>query len=96
MELIIYTCIPYMIWLGIDVFRYNKNLKKGRDIYQINQMVNIAVLCGILASFSGNFEVTKNMIITTIGVYGLIYTIYWAICLILKRKYDILFKSTKS
>lgn len=32
MVLVIYTVIPYMIWLGIDVFRYNKSLKKGKRV----------------------------------------------------------------
>jgi hypothetical protein len=33
MGLVIFSVIPYMIWLGLDFFRYNKNLKKKEKIY---------------------------------------------------------------
>lgn len=88
MGFVIYSVIPYMIWLGIDVFRYNKNFKKGKDTFQINQLGNVMVYSGILASFSSNVDFSKDMIVTMIGFHAVLYVVYWVTCLFVRRKYD--------
>lgn len=88
MALVIYSVIPYMIWLGIDFFRYNKNLKKGKDTFQINQIGNVMFSSANLAGFSGNFDFSKDMIITMIGLYAVLYVVYWFACLFVRRKYE--------
>jgi hypothetical protein len=87
MGLVIISVISYMIWLGIDLYRYNKNLKKGKDTFQINQLVNVMVCNGSLASFSTNVDLSKNMIATMIGLYAVVYAVYWVTCLFVRRKY---------
>ena len=88
MGFVIYSIIPYVIWLGIDVFRYNKNFKKGKDTFQINQLANVGVASGSLAAFSSNIDFTKNMTATMIGLYAMVYAVYWVVCLFIRRKYD--------
>ncbi|MBZ9606708.1 hypothetical protein G9F73_002500 [Clostridium estertheticum] len=93
MGILIYSAIPYMIWLGTDVFRYNKNLKKGKDTFQINQLVNVMFSSGGLGFYSTNVDFSKDMIATLIGLYAVIYTVYWVICLFVRSKYDRSFMS---
>lgn len=93
MAIVIYSVIPYMIWLGIDIFRYNKNLKKGKDTFQINQLVNVMFSSGSLAFYSKNVDFSKDMIANMIGLNAVIYVIYWVICLFVRSKYDRSFMS---
>lgn len=93
MGLVIYSVIPYMIWLGIDVFRYNKNLKKGKDTFQISQALNVVFSSADLACWSVNVDVSKNMIATMIGFNAIIYVVYWFACFFVRRKYDSSFLS---
>lgn len=93
MSFVFYSVIPYIIWLGIDIFRYNKNFKKGKDTFQSNQLVNIMFASGGLATFSTNVDFTKEMTATMIGLYAIAYAIYWVICLFIRRKYDDSFMS---
>lgn len=87
MGFVIYAVISYMIWLGIDVFRYNKNLKKGKDTFQTNQLMNVMVSNGGLATYSTNVDFSKDMIATMIGLYAVIYIVYWVTCLYVRSKY---------
>ena len=93
MAIVIYSVILYMIWLVIDVFRYNKSLKKGKDTFQINQLLNVMFSSGNLASWSTNADFSKQMIATMIGLHAVIYAIYWVTCLFVRRKYDKSFMS---
>jgi len=93
MVIVIYSLITYMIWLGIDVFRYNKNFKKGKDTFQINQLINVMVSSGSLAFWSTNNNFSKEMIATMIGLNALIYAVYWVICMFVRSKYDKSFMS---
>lgn len=41
-----------------------------------------------LAGFSRNSDFSKDMIATMIGLYAVIYVVYWFTCLFVRRKYD--------
>lgn len=88
MELLIYSLIPYIIWLMISTFNYRKEYKKGKDIFQVSQLINIMVYSGGLAFYSTNQDFDRNMLATIIGSYTILYSFYWIICLFIKRKYE--------
>lgn len=88
MGLVIYSVIPYMIWLAIDVFRYNKNFKKGNDTFQANQLGNVIFASANLAGWSNNRDFSKDMIVYMIGFYSIVYVVYWVTCLFVRKKYD--------
>lgn len=84
MGFVIYSVIPYMIWLGIGVFIYKNNLKKGKDTFQVNQLGNVIFSSISLASFSSNADFTKGMIVTMIGLHAVLYLIYFYTCLYIR------------
>ena len=88
MGLILYSLIPYIIWSIISIFNYKKACKNGKDIFQISQLINIMFYSGGLAFYATNLDFTRDMVATMIGMYAILYSVYWVICLFIKRKYD--------
>lgn len=88
MGLVLYSVIPYSIWLIISIFNYNKEYKKGKDTFQVSQLINIMFYSGGLAFHTTNVDFTRDMLATLIGMYAILYSIYWVICLFIKRKYE--------
>lgn len=80
--------VPYIMFLLIEIFEYNRQMKKGKDVFQSVQLINVAFLCGMFAYDSNSTLLTRREMSIVIGLHAVLYSIYWVIFLLIKKKYN--------
>ena len=86
MDLVIIMLIPYIIVLLSQIYYKKKHLKNGKKTDSTEHF--IAVVCGngILAYVCSNSTFTATMRTTIIGLFTVLYIIFWVICLGIDNK----------
>lgn len=86
---ILFCLLPYILFLVIETFEYNRQMKKGKDVFQPFQLINVAFLCGMFAYDSSGTLLTRREVSIVIGLHAVLYSVYWVVCLFIKRKYEV-------
>ncbi len=86
MDLVIIMLIPYIIVLLSQIFYKKKHLKNSKKTDSTEHF--IAVVCGngILAYVCSSSAFTATMRTTIIGLFTVLYIIFWVICLGIDNK----------
>ena len=85
---ILICLVPYIIFFIIEIFEYNRQMKKGKDVFQSVQLINVAFLCGMFAYDSNGTALTRREMSIVIGLHAVLYSVYWVVFLFIKRKYN--------
>lgn len=91
---ILFCLLPYILFLVIETFEYNRQMKKGKDVFQPFQLINVAFLCGMFAYDSSGTLLTRREVSIVIGLHAVLYSVYWVVCLFIKRKYEVKMKKS--
>ncbi|WP_346873903.1 hypothetical protein [Clostridium sp. UBA5988] len=86
MDLVIIMLIPYIIVLVLQIFYKKKHLKNGKKTDNIEHLVIVVFGNSTLAYVCSNSDFTDIMRTTIIGIFTVLYVIFWVVCLGIDNK----------
>jgi len=86
MDLVIIMLLPYIIVLLSQIFYKKKHLKNGKKTDSTEHLVVVVFGNSVLAYICSNSAFTDTMRTTIIGLFTVLYIIFWVICLGIDNK----------